>query len=408
MKNKPTKVEQIIERALRAKEAASRTVTAHRNLALSFIAEALSKSADKICAASEQDVALAKKNGADEEEAEKLRLDHVAIGAMSGMILNLSSCDDPADRTETWQRENGITVTTKRVPLGIVLVLCGGSPKKAFEVAAMCLKAGNAALVMRSSETPNTDKVLFSLLGSAFACCGIDADCVMPVRYEPDTLGELLKRDREIDALLLMGGKGLNSFVRANTKIPIIESSTGTVHIYVDEGADIRKAAQGIIASATSSLPSSVSCVLVNWMISDELLPTLDGLAMAAGVELSGDARVRATLHGISENSESSLSSPHAGNVSLITVNSLEMALEHIANHGDGICECIYSENENNISKFCAQADAGVISVNSSPSHANGYDVGFGGDLGISANKLRSRGPLGLNRLTTVKYIIKG
>lgn len=124
MKNKPSKTDEIILRALRAKEAASRTVTAHRNLALSFIAEALSKSADRICAASENDVNLAKKNGMGDEEAEKLRLDHIAIGAISGMIMNLSACDDPTDRTETWKRESGVTVTTRRVPLGVVLALC--------------------------------------------------------------------------------------------------------------------------------------------------------------------------------------------------------------------------------------------------------------------------------------------
>lgn len=408
MKNKPSKTDEIILRALRAKEAASRTVTAHRNLALSFIAEALSKSADRICAASENDVNLAKKNGMGDEEAEKLRLDHIAIGAISGMIMNLSACDDPTDRTETWKRESGVTVTTRRVPLGVVLALCGGNPQKAFEVAAMSLKTGNALLLMRAGETPNTDEVLFSLIKNAFACCGIAPDSIIPVKYEPDMLDELLKHKSDIDALILMGNRTLNSYVRSNTEIPIIESASGTSHVYVDEGADIRSAASGIVASAVSGLASSVSCVLVNWMISDELLPVLDGLAMAAGVELSGDARIRATLHGIPDINEISLYSGYNGCISLVTVNSLEAALTHIEKHSAGICECIYSQNKDNINTFCSRADAGVVTVNTSPSQANGYDVGFGGDLGISADKLRARGPLGLHMLTTTKYIIKG
>lgn len=407
MKNKPSKTDEIILRALRAKEAASRTVTAHRNLALSFIAEALSKSADRICSASEKDVALAKKNGMAEDEAEKLRLDHIAIGAMSGMIMNLSACDDPTDRTETWKRESGVTVTTRRVPLGVVLALCGGSPKRAFEVAAMSLKTGNALLLMRASETPNTDAVLLSLIKNAFACCGIDPDCIIPVNYEPDTLDELLERKGEIDALFLMGNKQLSAYVRSNTEIPIIESASGACHIYIDEGADIKSAASGIVASAVSGLASTVSCVLVNWMISDDLLPVLDGLAMAAGVELSGDARIRATLHGIPDIAEEDLCAQYKGRISLVTVNSLEAALTHIEKHSAGICECIYSPDKDNIDTFCTRADAGIVTVNTSPAQANGYDVGFGGDLGISADKLRSRGPLGLHRLTATKYIIK-
>ena len=262
-------------------------------------------------------------------------------------------------------------------------------------------------ILLRSEVTPATDEVIVNLLFSAFACCGLSADWVNPVPYTTESLSRLLTRRGEIDAAVLLGSRAQNALLRKSAELPVIESSFGTNHIYIDEGADIAAAVQGVIESKRAFLPSAVNTVLVNWMISDDFLPALEGPAMAAGIELAGDARVRSTLHGIAEAREADRTDA-GGRLLLITVNSLSDALAHIQKYGAGLCEGIYSGRAENIEQFCRRADAGALAVNAPPAKAAGYEAGLGADLGLSADKLGQRGPMGLARLTTLKYILKG
>ncbi|MCI8590186.1 MAG: aldehyde dehydrogenase family protein [Clostridiales bacterium] len=406
MKNNSLQIDQLISQAAETKAACAATVSAHRNLALSFLSEAVSTSAGRLVSANEEDLQNARARGLDQKMIEEMRLDYIGAGALSGRISHMASAADPTDEHDVWHRENAMTVECLRVPLGVVLIIAGASPKKTLECIASCMKTGNAVILLQSEVTPATDQAMLGLLNAAFACCGLRDDWVTPIKYSTESLSYLLKQKERIDAAVLLGSKAQNALLRQNTDIPIIESEYGANHIYVDEGADLAAAVSGIIASKNSLLPATVNTVLVNWMISDGLLPALEGLAMAAGIELIGDARIRSTLHGITEADESA--NIDAGNrLLLLTVNSLSEALAHIQKYSAGLCEGIYADKKEHIDRFCRLADAGIIAVNTPFVKATGFEIGLGAELGFSANKLGARGPAGLARLTTTKYIIK-
>ncbi|MCI8332501.1 MAG: aldehyde dehydrogenase family protein [Clostridiales bacterium] len=406
MKNNSLKIDQLMTQASEVKSACAATVSAHRNLALSFLSEAVSKSAGRLVGANEEDLQNARARGIDKETLEEMRLDYIGASTLSGRISHMANAADPTDEHETWHRENGLTVESLRVPLGVVLLIAGASPKKTLECIAGCIKTGNAVILLQSEVTPATDDVMLDLLNTSFACCGLSADWITPIKYSTEALSHLLKQKEVIDAAVLLGSQAQNALLRKNTDIPIIESEYGANHIYVDEGANLNAAVSGVMASKNSHLPAVVNTVLVNWMISDSFLPALEGAAMAAGIELAGDARIRSTLHGIAEADEA-VRTDAGGRLLLLTVNTLTEALAHIQKYGAGLCEGIYTDSQEHIDQFCRLADAGTIAVNTPFVKATGFEIGFGAELGFSANKLGARGPAGLSRLTTTKYIIK-
>ena len=406
MKNNSLHIDEFISQASAAKAACAATVSAHRNLALSFLSEAVSKSAGRLVGANEEDLQNARARGIDHETLEEMRLDYIGASTLSGRISHMASAADPTDEHEIWHRENGMSVECLRVPLGVVLLIAGASPKKTLECIASCIKTGNAVIILQSEVTPATDQAMFDLLNAAFACCGLRPDWITPIPYSTEALSHLLKQKDRIDTAVLLGSKAQNALLHKNTEIPLIESEYGSNHIYIDEGANLAAAVSGVIASKNNRLPAAVNTVLVNWMISDAFLPALEGPAMAAGIELVGDARIRSTLHGIAEADEAARVDA-GGRLLLLTVNSLTEALSHIQKYSAGLCEGIYTNEPAHIEQFCRLADAGTLAVNTPFAKATGFEIGFGAELGLSANKLGARGPGGLRRLTTTKYIIK-
>lgn len=404
MKNSVTATERILASASEAKAKARATVSAHRNLALSFLADAITGGAKRLIEASEQDLARAKKKGADEMTLSHMRLDYLAIGALSGRIRTMAAKEDPTDSAEEWLCENGLSVRRVRVPLGVLVAIAGDNPRRTVESAAQAIKTGNAMVILRSPLTPTTDRVFGELLSGAFACCGMSPDTVQSVDYTPDTVRTLINAAGTADALMLLGSKKQNNYIRKNTTLPVIASDAGTSHIYVDEGADIRSAARGVVESFLAN--SSLNTVLVNWMVSDDFLPVLEGAAMEAGIELIADARVRSTLHGVEDYKEAHKKNAD-GRLLLLTVNSREDAVKHIEKYGDGVCEGIYTPDGEAARYFCSAVDAGTITLNAPLSRANGFDAGLGADVGLGADKLSGRGLFGLEKLTAIKYIVK-
>lgn len=404
MKNGIITIEQILSRACQAKVKARATVSAHRNLALSFLAEAVSGGAKRLIEANEQDLALAKKKGTDELTLTHMRMDFLAVSALAGRIRAMAAKEDPTDTAEEWQCENGLTVRKVRVPLGILAAISGDNPRRTAECAAQAVKTGNAMVILRSPLTPGTDRVFGELLSGAFACCGMSPDTVQSIDYSPENVRTLMGASGTVDALLLLGTKKQNDYVRKNTSLPVIASDAGTSHVYVDKGADVRSAARGVTESFLAS--SSLNTVLVNWMVSDDFLPALEGAAMEAGIELIADARARSTLHGIDGYRESHKKNAD-GRLLVLTVNSPEEAVRHIEEFGDGVCEGIYTPDGDTARYFCSAVDAGTIMLNAPLSHANGFDTGLGADVGMGADKLSGRGLFGLDKLTSIKYVVK-
>lgn len=406
MKNNPSKADIILTAANDAKRVVAATVSAHRNLALSFLAEAITGGAKRLIEANEADIASARRRGADERAVENMRLDYLSIGTLSGRIRTMAAAADPTDEQEEWKCENGMSVRRVRVPLGVIVTVCGENPRRTVESAAQAIKTGNVMILVRSPATARTAAVFEELLASALSCCALCADTVRGIDYSPETVSELLSRTDAVDAVLLLASKAQNEMLKKNTAIPVICPEYGASHLYIDESADVEEAAAGAVASAKNAL-CPLNTVLVNWMVSDDFLPVLEGKAMAAGIELCADARVRSTLHGVEEAKEQDKTDAR-GRLLVYTVNSLSDALKHISKYGAGICEGIYTASSDNARIFCAQADAGAVTLNAPFSRANGFDTGMGADVGLGVDKLSPRGPLGLSGLTTTKYIIKG
>ncbi len=404
MKNAITTTDRILDCAAAVKAKARATVSAHRNLALSFLADAITGGAKRLIEASEQDVARAKKKGADEMTLSHMRLDYLAIGALAGRIRTMAAKEDPTDVAEEWVCENGLSVRKVNVPLGVLGAIAGDNPRRTIESAAQAIKTGNAMVILRSPLTPKTDKVFDELLSGAFACCGMSADTVQSIEYTPDTIRALITASGKVDALILLGNKKQNNYIRKNSTLPVIASDAGTSHIYVDENADVRAAARGVVESFLAS--SSLNTVLVNWMVSDDFLPILEGAAMEAGIELIADARVRSTLHGTEDYKEAHKKNAD-GRLLVLTVNSVEDAVKHIEKYGDGVCEGIYTPSGDVARYFSDAVDAGTITLNAPISRANGFDAGLGADVGLGADKLSGRGLFGLEKLTAIKYIVK-
>ena len=404
MKNSHNQAEQILERATLVKSKARRTVSAHRNLALSFFADAVTGGASRLVSANEKDLAAAKKRGVDELTLNHMRLDYLTVSALAGRIRTMAAKDDPTDGAEEWQCENGLSIRKELVPLGVLITISGDNPRRTAESAAHAIKTGNAMVILRSPITPETDKVMAELLLGAFTCCGMPGEIIQYIDYSPENVRTLTGAGSTADALILLGSKKQNDYVRKNTRLPVIASDTGTSHIYIDKGADINAAALGVVESFTSG--TSLNTVLVNWMVSDDFLPVLEGRCMEAGVELICDARVRSTLHGVEEYREHHKKNAD-GRLLVLTVNSPEDAIKHIEEFGDGVCEGIYTPSSESARLFCSMVDAGTITLNAPMSRANGFDTGLGADVGMGADKLTGRGLFGLDKLTTVKYIVK-
>ena len=407
MRNKTSTILPVLSAVAAAKPFAAATVSAHRDLALSLLADAITGGAKRLIEANERDIASARKNGARDGTVEKMRLDYVTLGALCGRIRAMAAAQSPTDVSEDSISESGVAVRKMHVPLGLIAAVAGASPRRTIESAAQAVKTGNVMLIVRSALTPETDAVTSELLSSSFSCSALNVNTVRTVKYSPENVSDLLSRSDTVDALLLLASKSQNESLLERTDIPAVYSDFGATHMYIDESADAAAAAEACADSFSGETGPRLSAVLVNWHISDEFLPALEGRAIAAGIELAGDARVRSTLHGIDEVRTGELGKAD-GRLTVLTVNSLSEALCHIASHGDGICEGIFTASGDNAKSFCSSVDAGTVALNTSFSRINGFDAGFGADVGISSGKLGRRGVLGLDALTTVKYIIKG
>ncbi len=405
MKNNPSSADILLEQAEQAKKRAAATVSAHRNLALSFLADAISGGAHKLVEANETDLAVARAAKQDEHILDSIKLDYIAIGTLAGRLRTLAAAPDPTDAKEEWQCENGMTVQRLCVPLGVIVALGLPNPRRTIETVAQIIKTGNALIFVRNPLTARTDAVFAQLFCDALACCALDGSTVQWADGGPEVTRALTGPHTCADAVLL-GARSQKAHLSPGRRIPVICPGYGATHLYIDEGADTSAAALGIVESFYASC-APLSTVLVNWMVSDELLPVLEGKAMAAGIELCADARVRSTLHGIEEASEQDKTDAR-GRLLLLTVNSLSDALAHIRKYGAGLCEGIYTPSEENARLFCSLADAGTLTHNAPFSRANGFDAGLGADVSIGTDKLRGRGPLGLSILTTDKYVLKG
>ena len=401
-----------------ASKAASRIIGTSsnetRNAALRAIAAALEARKAEIFAANEADLAAARENGMSAAMLDRLALNESRVKLMAQGALELLGVPDPLDRVfDERVRPNGLKITKKAVPLGVIAIIYEARPNVTVDAAVLCLKSGNAVILKGGKEAINSNLKLGEIMRSALESAGLPADCVTVV---PDTSREaataLMTLNDYVDVLIPRGGAGLISAVVKNATVPTIETGTGNCHAFVDASADLDMAAD-IIFNAKTSRPSvcnALETALVHADVAEKFLPLMKAKLDEKNVELRGCERARAILGGcVKPASESDWANEFLDYILAVkVVADIDEALAHIARYSTGHSEAIITENAENAARFLREVDAAAVYVNASTRFTDGGEFGYGAEIGISTQKLHARGPMGVDCLTTYKYLIEG
>ena len=401
-----------------AAKAASRVIGTSsaetRNAALRAIADALETHKNEIFAANEKDLAAAKANGMSAAMLDRLALNESRVALMAQGALELIDVPDPLDRVyDERVRPNGMKITKKAVPLGVVAIIYEARPNVTVDAAVLCLKSGNAVILKGGKEAINSNVCLGEIMRSALESVGLPADCVSVV---PDTSREaataLMTLNEYVDVLIPRGGAGLIAACVKNATVPTIETGTGNCHCFVDASADLNMAAE-IIYNAKTSRPSvcnALETALVDASVAEKFLPMMKARLDEKNVELRGCGSARAILGDcVKPATESDWANEFLDYILAVkVVDGLDEALAHIARYSTGHSEAIVTENAENAARFLREVDAAAVYVNVSTRFTDGGEFGYGAEIGISTQKLHARGPMGVDCLTTYKYLIEG
>ena len=333
---------------------------------------------------------------------------------MADGVLEVAALPDPIGTVISGStRPNGMNITKVRVPLGVIGIIFESRPNVTVDAAVLCLKSGNAVILRGGKEAIHSNKCLTSIMQEAIESVGLDRNAVQLIEDTTrQSSVELMELTEYLDVLIPRGGKGLIQAVVQNAKVPVIETGAGNCHVFVDESADIDMAAN-IIYNAKTSRPSvcnAIETILVHEKIAEKALPAIKARLDEKNVELRGCEKTRAILGDAVKPAEESDWETEYGDYILAVkvVSSLEEATEHIAKYSTGHSECIVTQDYQNARKFTATVDSAAVYVNVSTRFTDGGMFGLGAEIGISTQKLHARGPMGLNELTSMKFIIEG
>ncbi|MBR6562570.1 MAG: glutamate-5-semialdehyde dehydrogenase [Clostridia bacterium] len=402
-------LEAMCKSAREASAALGAANTEKRNAALGAMADALVLRADEIIEANKSDLARARANQMSDAMLDRLTLTVDRIRAISESVKKVIALPDPLDRDEEWTRENGIRITKKRVPFGVIAIIYEARPNVTADAAALCVKSGNAVILRGGKEAIDSNLAIANVLSDALYSVGLPKECVAVV---PDTSREtaskLMKMKGSIDLLIPRGGKSLIRSVVENATVPVIETGAGNCHIYFDESADFEMALN-IIDNAKRQRPSvcnAAESLLVHEAIAERILPLVK--ARLDNVELRGCERTCAVIDAVRATDEDFYTEYNDYILAVKVVSGVKEAVAHINEHGTGHSEAIVTENAENADYFTASVDAAAVYVNASTRFTDGEEFGFGAEIGISTQKMHARGPMGLPEMTTYKYVVSG
>jgi glutamate-5-semialdehyde dehydrogenase len=381
-----------------------------RNAALEAMALALDGASGELLAANLGDV-RAEGEGLSPATLARLKLDGAKLEEMVEQVRSVAALPDPLGRVlDAMELDDGLNLTKVSVPLGVLAVIFEARPDAVTQIAALAIKSGNAVILKAGREVEGTAGVLVRVLREAVVCQGLPADAVSLV-VGRERVQELLGMHGLVDLVIPRGSKALVEYVQANTRIPVLGHAEGVCHIYVDESAD-EAVALRVIEDAKTDYPAAcnaVETVLVHRAIAAEFLPKLAERLRAKGVALHGDAMVRELLRGVEVEAVSDWHTEYGElAVSLGVVAGVEEAMEHIHAHGSSHTESVIAEDAAVAERFLREVDAASVMHNASTRFADGFRYGFGAEVGISTSKLHARGPVGLEGLTTYKYVLRG
>ena len=403
-------VRAMAEAAKRASRVLAGLDEARRNAALEAMARAVEAASAELLAANAEDV-RAEGGSLSSATLARLRLDDAKLGEMAEQVRSVGRLADPLGRVlDAIELDEALNLQKISVPLGVLAVIFEARPDAVTQIAALAIKSGNAVMLKAGREVEGTAGVLVRVLREALAGQGLPEDAVSLV-VGRERVQELLGMHGLVDLVIPRGSKELVEYVQANTRIPVLGHAEGVCHIYVDERAELELALR-VIEDAKTDYPAAcnaVETVLVHRGIAAEFLPKLAERLRAQGVALHGDATVRELLRGVEVEAVTDWHTEYGElAVSLGVVASMEDAVEHIHAHGSAHTESIITDDTETAERFLREVDAASVMHNASTRFADGFRYGFGAEVGISTSKLHARGPVGLEGLTTYKYVLRG
>ena len=388
--------------------------TARKNEALEAIAQALYRNQGYILSENEKDLAAAMASGMKQSLLDRLALSAQRMDAIVEGVRQVAALPDPiGEVTKMATRPNGLIIGKRRVPLGVIGIIYEARPNVTVDAAALCLKSGNAVILRGGKEAFRSNKALVSVMRDALESAGLPRDCVALVEdTSRESANELMGLTGYLDVLIPRGGAGLIRAVVEHARVPVIETGVGVCHIYVDGEADLDMGAE-IIYNAKCSRPSvcnAAECLLVHAGVAEAFLPKAKALLDRKEVELRGCPRTAAILGESVVPATSEDWDTEYGDYILAVkvVDSAQEAIDFINTHGSGHSEAIVTTNYFTAQTFLDQVDAAAVYVNASTRFTDGFEFGLGAEIGISTQKMHARGPMGLEELTSSKYIIYG
>lgn len=387
--------------------------TDKKNEVLLAVADRLVKDTQTLIRANAVDVEEGKRNQMPEGLIDRLLLTESRIEGMAEGLRQVAALDDPiGEVTGMKKRPNGLLIGQKRVPLGVIGIIYEARPNVTADAFALCFKTGNVVILKGGSDAIHSNEAIVKCIREVLREQGITEDAIQLITdTSRETTAEFMKMNQYVDVLIPRGGRGLIKAVVENSTIPVIETGTGNCHIYVDETADLQMAADIIMNAKTQRVGVCNACesVLVHEKVKDEFLPVLARRLQEKQVEIRADEAACELIPGAVHATEEDWGREYLDYIlSLKVVSSVEEAISHINQYNTGHSEAIITNNYEHAQKFLDQVDAAAVYVNASTRFTDGFEFGFGAEIGISTQKLHARGPMGLLALTTTKYIIYG
>jgi glutamate-5-semialdehyde dehydrogenase len=381
--------------------------------ALNAMAVALVENAERIFEANEKDLAAGREKGLSDAMLDRLKLTPGRIEDMADGCRQVAALPDPVNQvTNGWTRPNGLKIEQVRTPLGVVGIIYESRPNVTVDAAILCLKSGNAAILRGGSEAFHSNKVLWEIITEAAVEMGVPAGAIEFIETTDRAATTILAQmENSVDLLIPRGGEELKKSLSAIAKVPIIYAAGGVCHIFVDESADLQNAVD-IIINAKTQRPSTCNALetlLIHQNVAADFLPVAAVRLQEAGVDLRGDELAQKIVEEILPASEEDwYAEYHDLILAVKIVPDIDAAIAHIEKYGTHHSDSILTKDYANAEKFCGEVDSAAVYVNASTRFTDGYEFGLGAEIGISTQKLHARGPLGLEALTSLKYVVRG
>ncbi|MBT8544452.1 glutamate-5-semialdehyde dehydrogenase [Polynucleobacter paneuropaeus] len=411
-------MQEIGQRARVASRAMARASSEQKNQALIQIAKVIRESATEILQVNSLDVEQAKQNGQDAAFIDRLTMTSKSIESMALGLEQIVSLTDPIGQVSVPKKQaSGIEISQMRVPLGVIGIIYESRPNVTIDAAALCLKSGNAVILRGGSEAIHSNTLLAKMIQTGLSAAGLPRDAVQVVQtVDRAAVGEMITMTEYIDVIVPRGGKSLIARLMAEARVPMIKHLDGICHTYIDADADLAMAVKVCDNAKTQRYApcNAMETLLVNQKVASQVLPTLCKIYQDKGVELRVDTATRKTLEsagfgGLVDAQEEDWSTEYLAPIlSIKTVANLDEAINHIERYGSKHTDAIITKNQDHANRFLREVDSASVMVNASTRFADGFEYGLGAEIGISNDKLHARGPVGLEGLTSLKYIVMG